>query len=98
MSLSAEDVAGPEPRINAVLAALQDWEFETAQGIEFEDQDVYLDGREFIDCSFRSCRIYITLGYFRMINPRALVDCQFFLAGPAEIMKTLVDLVEGRAG
>lgn len=96
MPLSAEDVAKPEPRINAVLASLQDWEFETAQGIEFEDQDVYLDGREFIDCSFRSCRIYITLGYFRMINPRALRDCQFFLAGPAEIMKTLVDLVEGR--
>jgi hypothetical protein len=40
--------------------------------------------------------MYITLGYFRMINPRAFVDCQFFLAGPAEIMKTLVDLVEGR--
>jgi hypothetical protein len=98
MALSPADVSQPELRINAVLASLQDWEFGTAQGIEFEDQDVYLDGREFIDCSFRSCRIYITLGYFRMINPRALVDCQFFLAGPAEIMKTLVDLVEGRTG
>lgn len=98
MSLSTSDVSQPEPRINAVLAALQDWEFETAHGIEFENQDVYLDGREFIDCSFRNCRIYITLAYFRMINPRALVDCQFFLAGPAEIMKTLVELVEGRTG
>jgi hypothetical protein len=97
MALSASDVAQPEARISAVLGALQDWEFETASGIEFENQDVYLDGREFVDCSFRSCRIYITLGYFRMINPRALVDCQFFLAGPAEIMKTLVDLIEGRA-
>jgi hypothetical protein len=98
MALSAADVSQPEARINAVLASLQDWEFGTAEGIEFEDQDVYLDGREFIDCSFRNCRVYITLGYFRMINPRALVDCQFFLAGPAEIMKTLVDLVEGRTG
>ncbi len=96
MALSASDVAQPEPRINAVLASLQDWEFETAQGIEFVGKDVYLDGREFIDCSFRDCRMYITLGYFRMINPRSFVDCQFFLAGPAEIMKALVDLVEGR--
>ena len=97
MPLSPKDVTRPEARISAVLGALQDWEFETASGMEFENQDVYLDGREFVECSFRSCRIYITLGYFRMINPRALVDCQFFLAGPAEIMKTLVDLIEGRA-
>jgi hypothetical protein len=96
MALSPSDVARPETRINSVLATLQEWEFETAQGLEFEGQDVYLDGREFVDCSFRNCRIYITLGYFRMINPKALVDCQFFLAGPAEIMKTLVDLIEGR--
>lgn len=96
MALTAADVAGPERRISAVLAALQDWEFETATGIEFEGQDVHLDGREFIDCSFRRCRIYVTLGYFRMINPRAFVDCQFLLAGPAEIMKSLVDVVEGR--
>lgn len=96
MALSASDVAQPEPRISAVLGAMQDWDFETATGIEFEAQDVHLDGREFIDCSFRNCRIYITLGYFRMINPKAIVDCQFMLAGPAEIMKALVDLVEGR--
>ncbi len=96
MTLSAEDVAAPEPRINRVLAELQEWEFDTAKGKDFVEQDVYLDGREFVDCSFRSCRIYVTLGYFRMINPRALVDCRFYLAGPAEIMKTLVDLVEGR--
>ena len=96
MALTAAEVAGPDARINAVLAALQDWEFETATGVEFEGQDVHLDGREFIDCSFRNCRIYITMGYFRMINPRAFVDCQFLLAGPAEIMKSLVDIVEGR--
>ncbi len=93
MALSASDVAQPEPRISAVLASLQDWEFEVATGIEFEGQDVHLDGREFFDCAFRNCRIYITLGYFRMINPRSFVDCRFFLAGPAEIMKTLVDLI-----
>ncbi|HSP55409.1 MAG TPA: hypothetical protein VLS25_07455 [Dehalococcoidia bacterium] len=98
MALSASDVVQPEPRISAVLASLQDWEFDAATGIDFEGQDVHLDGREFVDCSFRNCRIYITLGYFRMVNPRSFVDCQFFLAGPAEIMKTLVDLVEGRAG
>lgn len=77
---------------------MQQWEFEVASGIEFEGQDVYLDGREFVDCAFRDCNIYITLGYFRMINPRSIVDCRFYLAGPAEIMKTLVDLIEGRAG
>lgn len=84
--------------MSALLSSLQQWEFETARGIDFADQDVHLDGREFVDCSFRNCRIYITLGYFRMINPRAFTDCQFYLAGPAEIMKTLVDLLEGRAG
>lgn len=94
--LTAEDLKRPEPRINQLLTALQQWEFDTAQGIEFEDQDVYMDGREFIDCSFRRCNVYITLGYFRMTNPRAFVDCRFYLAGPAEIMKTLVDLIEGR--
>jgi hypothetical protein len=96
MTLRAEDVTTPEPRIDRILAGLQQWQFETAQGIDFTDQDVYLDGREFVDCSFRGCRVYITLGYFRMINPRAFVDCRFYLAGPAEIMKTLVDIVEGR--
>ena len=96
--LTPEDLKRPEPRINQLLATLQQWEFDAAQGVDFEEQDVYLDGREFIDCSFRRCNIYITLGYFRMINPRALVDCRFYLAGPAEIMKTLVDLVEGRTG
>ena len=96
MALTADDVTRPEPRMNSVLAALQDWEFETATGLEFDGQDVHLDGREFIDCAFRNCRIYITLGYFRMINPRAFVDCQFLLAGPADIVKSLVDVVEGR--
>jgi|FLYL01.1.fsa_nt_gi hypothetical protein len=96
MNLSAADLASPEPRINRILSGLQDWEFDTAQGLDLEDQDVYLDGREFIDCSFRNCNMYITMGYFRMINPRAFVDCRFYLAGPAEIIKTLVDIIEGR--
>lgn len=94
--LTPEDVSQPEPRIGQLLAALQEWEFDTADGVDFVEQDVYLDGREFVNCSFRNCRIYITLGYFRLINPRAFVDCSFYLAGPAEIMKTLVDLIEGR--
>lgn len=98
--LTADDVKEPEPRIGSVLANLKDGEFEVARGIDFTEQDVYLDGREFVDCSFRNCRIYITLGYFRLINPRAFVDCNFYLAGPAEIVKTLIDLIErsGRKG
>ena len=92
--LTADDVKQPEPRINELLATLQDWEFEVANGVDFVEQNVYLDGREFVNCSFRNCRIYITLGYFRLINPKAFVDCNFYLAGPAEIMKTLVDLIE----
>ncbi len=94
--LTPEGVKNPDPRIDAVLAAMQDWEFDVAQDVEFADQDVYLDGREFVNCSFRNCRIFITMGYFRMLNPRAFVDCNFLLAGPADIMKSLIDVVEGR--
>ena len=97
MPLTLEAVASPEQRINTVLASLQQWQFETADGLDFEAQDVYLDGREFVNCSFRDCSMYVTMGYFRMINPRAFVNCRFYLAGPAEIMKTLIDLVEGRS-
>jgi hypothetical protein len=93
MPLTADDVKRPEPRINELLGTLQQWEFESANDIEFRGQDVYLDGREFTGCSFYNCNIYITLGYFRMINPKIIADCKFYLAGPAEIMKTLIDII-----
>ena len=61
-----DDLAYPLPAVTALLTEVEKLPLELVDGEDFLEQDVYLDGYFFRNCSFRHCRIYVKLGRFRI--------------------------------
>ena len=85
------DVRAPDPRAQELLERLPAMALERVEGLTFEDQDVHLDGREFIDCSFVRCRMLIALGWFRLTGAFEARDCLWALGPPVEGAVRLLD-------
>ena len=84
------DVSTPDPRLATALGALHQVELEAIEDREFHERDVYADGRAFVRCRFRGCRIIIELGHC------VFSDCDiqhgtFDWRGPALNVVRLVD-------
>jgi len=89
------DLAEPNEEIQELLKALEKISFMSVLGWEFKDQDVYLDGKEFVDCKFKNCRLVSHLGHWRIKGKCPMDDCHFDFQYPAGVIwDTTLKLVE----
>jgi hypothetical protein len=85
-----QDFAKPDPRIQDILTDVEKMDLQVVDGLEFVDQDVYLDGRRFVRCGFQRCKLFVKLGVFALDDPTQLVQNTFYFLGPAgSIQNTL---------
>jgi hypothetical protein len=87
-----DDTVGyPSTSITRLLTDVEKVKLERFEGQEFVEQDVYLDGREYVKCTFRHCRIFVRLGRF------VTQDCNFdgcnfdFTSGPAQMVSMMME-------
>jgi len=84
------DVTKPDKRIQPIIAELEKIELELIENRTFADQDIYLDGREFISCIFKNCTMHVKLGHFSIRGTNTvLVNCDFKYYPPAESIKSI---------
>jgi hypothetical protein len=80
------------------LTTLEKMPLELFKGRTFVDEDVYLDGREFVDCSFIRCRMFVKLGHFRFVvtgkTHQEMGYCEYrFLPPSDEVRDTIMMLL-----
>jgi hypothetical protein len=56
---------------------------ERITGRIFADQEVRLDGREFVGCNFRNCKLIYGGGLPFLLGGNEISDCNFEFVGPA---------------
>jgi len=76
----------PDRRIQDLLAEIERMDLVPVLGQSFEDQDIYLDGREFVDCNFKHCRLFSHLGHWRFSGKYKLERCGFHFQYPASVV------------
>lgn len=92
---TAQTPAGePDERVAKLLTTIGQVDLEVVEDQHFRDQDVYLDGRDFRNCSFVNCRIFVRLGHFQIENLRVLANNAFMMEGPAGTVHSLVRSVQ----
>ncbi len=91
-----DDVSQPDARIVEFLGNLQRLGRVRYENTVFEDQAVFLDGRDFVNCTFRRCRFHILVGAFVFTGTQNITECQWLLGGPTESTVKLLDYM--RAG
>ena len=88
------DTSKPDIRIQNITSETEKIKLERIADRDFVETDVYLDGREFVNCIFKNCRLFIKLGVFRITGPRIhLEHCEFVALPPAAGVKALFDLL-----
>ena len=86
-----DDPAVRDPRISKYALELVALPLARHEDETFADQDVYLDGREFVNCMFQRCRMHILLGRFRLLGTNSVPDCEWVLEGPTESTVKLLE-------
>lgn len=83
----------PDRRIQNLLVEIEKMDLVHVFGQSFEDQDIYLDGREFVDCNFKHCRFFVRVGHWRISGKFHLEGCGFDFKYPSSVVRdTLVTL------
>jgi len=92
------DISKPNEQIQELLKALDKISLMSVIGWEFKDQDVYLDGKEFVQCNFKNCRLISHLGHWQiLIDSCVIKDSTFDFMYPAStIWKTTLQLQDKR--
>jgi hypothetical protein len=86
-------------RLRGVLSALEGVSLQLVEGQTFVDQDVYLDGHLFRNCTFTRCRLFLALGHFRLEGESLTMDgCQVMFYRPALHVLDFVKFVEEAQG
>lgn len=85
------DITKPDSRIQSVLSEIEKIELELIENKSFIGQDVYLDGRDFVNCVFQYCTIHVKLGHFKIRGKIQLKNNVFKLYPPAEAVKSIFD-------
>ena len=80
------DLGKRDRRIEDLLAEIEKMDLVPIFGQNFENQDIYLDGREFIDCNFRHCRLFSHIGHWRISGKYHLEGCGFHFRYPASVV------------
>lgn len=76
----------PDRRIQDLLAEIEKMDLAPVFGQDFENQDIYLDGREFVDCTFKRCRLFSHIGHWRISGKYHLESCGFHFQYPASVV------------
>ena len=76
----------PDGRIQDLLAEIEKMDLVPVFGQSFESADIYLDGREFVDCNFRNCRLFSHIGHWRISGKYHLEGCGFHFRYPASVV------------
>jgi hypothetical protein len=76
----------PDRRIQDLLAEIEKMDLVPVFGQNFENQDIYLDGREFVDCNFKNCRLFSHIGHWRVSGKYHLEGCGFHFQYPASVV------------
>lgn len=76
----------PDRRIQDLMAEIERMDLVAVFGQVFEDQDIYLDGREFVDCRFKDCRLFSHIGHWRISGKVHLEGCGFHFQYPASVV------------
>ena len=63
---------------------MADYRLETITGRSFSDQEVRLDGREFVGCNFRNCMFSYGGGVPFILSGNEMEDCRFEFIGAAQ--------------
>ena len=77
------ELSEPNEQIQELLKALEKIDLVSVVGQNFKNQDIYLDGREFVDCKFKNCRLITHLGHCRLSGHYVIKDCKFDFMYPA---------------
>jgi hypothetical protein len=85
------DVGLPDARAQEIVARLPTMALGTIKGRTFQDQDVYLDGRDFVDCTFIRCRMIFALGWFAVRGRLQVRECNWSLGPPAHLAVQLME-------
>jgi len=75
-----------DSRIQDLLAQIKKIDLAPVFGRNFENEDVYLDGREFVDCNFKNCRLFSHIGHWQVCGKYHLEDCAFQFEYPARVV------------
>ena len=84
------DVSHPDPRTLDFLTSLEKWKLQIIENQAFAGGDIYLDGREFRNCSFEYCRIFLKVGHYKITEPYKLRNNEFIFDYPASAVRNLV--------
>jgi hypothetical protein len=91
------DVRKPTLEIQSIVTEIEKIKLEIIKDKTFVDTDIYLDGRSFVDCIFKNCRMFIKLGCFNIIGRIHLEGCEFIALPPAAGVKSISDILSLRA-
>ncbi|CAN5802670.1 hypothetical protein BH20CHL5_BH20CHL5_05310 [soil metagenome] len=84
------DLTKPDERVLRSMNEVSSMALVLVEGQEFENQTVYLDGRNFEHCTFRDCKLVVLIGRFTL-ESNTMYDSPIVLDGPAAEMIKLVD-------
>ncbi len=77
-------VSEPSVDVQRILTEIERMHLDRINGQTLVEQDVYLDGREFRDCTFRNCHIFVKLGHFRLLGHNHFESCVFDMSAVAD--------------
>ena len=75
-----------DSRIQDLLAQIKKMDLAPVFGRNFENEDVYLDGREFVDCNFKNCRLFCYIGHWQACGKYHVEGCEFCFEYPARVV------------
>jgi hypothetical protein len=89
------DTTKPDVRLQPILTEIEKIlvGLERIKGKTFTDTDVYLDGREFINCYFKNCKMFAKLGCFVITGDIHMDGCTFVFLPPAEAIKNTMNVL-----
>jgi hypothetical protein len=73
-------------QIQDLLTQIKKIDLTPVFGRDFKNEDVYLDGREFVDCNFNNCRLFCYIGHWRVLGKYNVKDCEFRFEYPAGVV------------
>ncbi len=75
-----------DSRIQSLLDQIKEIDLSPVFGRDFENEDVYLDGREFVDCNFKNCRLFCYIGHWQVSGKYHVDGCEFRFDYPARVV------------
>ena len=76
----------PDRRVQDLLTEIEKMDLTPVFNENFEGQDIYLDGRDFVDCNFKDCRLFAHFGHWKFSGKCDLKGCGFHFQYPAAVV------------